>query len=135
MKKNVENKTYNEFTNIISEIENYANDSNLSELQIVEKLKKLYSNGIKKIKNQIMKNIFIYYLTILTPLAIIIWLNKTNSIDSTYFVGLLFIYLLIFRTYIDGKRLFDKNVIQKKDIWKMIIPGKHIEYFKELYLK
>ena len=135
MKKNVENKTYNEFTNIISEIENYANDSNLSELQIVEKLKKLYSNGIKKIKNQIMKNIFIYYLTILTPLAIIIWLNKTNSIDSTYFVGLLFIYLLIFRTYIDGKRLFDKNVIQKKDIWKMIIPGKHIEYFKQLYLK
>ena len=82
-----------------------------------------------------MKNIFIYYLTILTPLAIIIWLNKTNSIDSTYFVGLLFIYLLVFRTYIDGKRLFDKNVIQKKDIWKMIIPGKRIEYFKKLYLR
>tara|TARA_R100000750_G_C2291434_1_gene75095 strand:+ start:324 stop:572 length:249 start_codon:yes stop_codon:yes gene_type:complete len=82
-----------------------------------------------------MKNIFIYYLTILTPLAIIIWLNKTESINSKYFVGLLFFYLLIFRTYIDGKRLSDKNVIPKKDIWKMIIPGKHIEYFKELYLK
>ena len=44
LKKNVENKTYKEFTNIISEIENYANDSNLSELQIVE----LYSKGFKK---------------------------------------------------------------------------------------
>ena len=82
-----------------------------------------------------MKNIFIYYLTILTPLAVLIWLNKTNSINSTYFVGLLFFYLLIFRTYVDGKRLYDKNIIPKKDIWKMIIPGKHIEYFKELYLK
>ncbi len=81
-----------------------------------------------------MKNIFIYYLTILTPIAIIIWLNKTGAINSTYIVGLFFFYLLIFRTYVDGKRLYDKNVIQKKDIWKMIIPGKHIEYFKELYL-
>ena len=94
------------------------------------------SIGIEKIyKNQNMKNIFIYYLTILTPLAIIIWLIKTESISSTYFVGLLFFYLLIFRTYVDGKRLSDKKVIPKKDIWKMIIPGKHIEYFKELYLK
>ena len=38
-----------------------------------------------------MKNIFIYYLTILTPLAVLIWLNKTNSINSTYFFGLLFL--------------------------------------------
>lgn len=82
-----------------------------------------------------MKNIFIYYLLILTPLAIILWLNKTNSLNSAYFVGLLLFYLLIYRTYIDGKRLCDKNVIPKKDIWKMIIPGKQIEYFKELYLK
>jgi hypothetical protein len=34
-----------------------------------------------------------------------------------------------------GKRLSDKNIIQKKDIWKMIIPGKRFEYFNELYLK
>lgn len=82
-----------------------------------------------------MKNTLIYYLTILTPLSIIIWLYKFESINSTYFIGLLFFYILIFRTYTDGKRLSDKNVIPKKDIWKMIIPGKHFEYFKELYLK
>jgi len=82
-----------------------------------------------------MKNIFIYYLTILTPLVAIIWLYNTNSINSTYLIGLFFFYLLIFRTYVDGKRLSDKNIIPKKDIWKMIIPGKHIKYFNELYLK
>ncbi len=82
-----------------------------------------------------MKNIFVYYLTILIPFTFIIWLIKSSSINSTYLVGLLFVYLFIFRTYVDGKRLSDKNIIPKKDIWKMIIPGKRFEYFKELYLK
>ena len=82
-----------------------------------------------------MKNTFIYYLTILTPIVLIIWLNKNESISSTYFVGTLFFYLFIFRTYIDGKRLSEKNIIPKKDIWKIIIPGKRIKHFKELYLK
>jgi hypothetical protein len=82
-----------------------------------------------------MKKLFIYYLTILLPLGILIWLSKTDLINSTLFVFLLFFYALIFRTYVDGKRLADRNIIPKKDIWKMIIPGKRIEYFKELYLK
>jgi hypothetical protein len=82
-----------------------------------------------------MKNLFIYYLTILTPLGILIWLSKADLVNPILFVLLLFFYVLIFRTYVDGKRLSDKNIIQKKDIWKMIIPGKRFEYFKELYLK
>jgi hypothetical protein len=82
-----------------------------------------------------MKNLFIYYLTILTPLGILIWLSKADLVNPVLFVLLLFFYVLIFRTYVDGKRLSDKNIIQKKDIWKMIIPGKRFEYFKELYLK
>lgn len=82
-----------------------------------------------------MKNLFVYYSTILTPFGISIWLSKTDLVNPVLFVLLLFFYVLIFRTYVDGIRLSDKNIIQKKDIWKMIIPGKHFEYFKELYLK
>jgi hypothetical protein len=82
-----------------------------------------------------MKNLFIYYLKILSPIGVLTWLSRTDLVSSTLFVLLLFFYVLIFRTYVDGKRLSDKNVIQKKDIWKMIIPGKRFEYFKELYLK
>jgi hypothetical protein len=82
-----------------------------------------------------MKNLFIYYLTILSPIGILTWLSRTDLVNPTLFVLLLFFYVLIFRTYVDVKRLLDKNVIQKKDIWKMIIPGKRFEYFKELYLK
>ncbi|MBT6377501.1 MAG: hypothetical protein HOJ72_04545 [Flavobacterium sp.] len=82
-----------------------------------------------------MKNLFIYYLTILSPIGVLTWLSRIDLVNPTLFVLLLFFYVLIFRTYVDGKRLSDKNVIQKKDIWKMIIPGKRFEYFKELYLK
>jgi hypothetical protein len=82
-----------------------------------------------------MKNIINYYILILTPLGLLIWLLRTDSINTWMFIGLIFFYSLIYRTYIDGKKLADKNIIPKKDIWKMIIPGKRIEYFKELYLK
>jgi len=82
-----------------------------------------------------MKNIFIYYLFAFLPVGIIVWLNKSNFIGSTEFACLLFVYALVYRTYIDGKRLADKNIIPKKDIWKMIIPGMHMKHFKELYLK
>ena len=82
-----------------------------------------------------MKNLFIYYLTILSPIGVLTYLSRTDLVNPTLFVLLLFFYVLIFRTYVDGKRLSDKNIIQKKDIWKMIIPGKRFEYFKELYLK
>ncbi|MDG4951538.1 hypothetical protein NLM59_11450 [Weeksellaceae bacterium KMM 9724] len=82
-----------------------------------------------------MKNLFTFYILILAPLGILFWLNKSDLINGTLFVGLIIFYALIYRTYTDGKRLADKNIIAKKDIWKMIIPGNRLEHFKELYLK
>jgi len=82
-----------------------------------------------------MKNLITYYILILAPLGIIIWLSKSDLIDGNLFVGLFLFYIFIYRTYIDGKKLADRNIIMKKDIWKLIIPGSRIEYFKELYLK
>jgi hypothetical protein len=81
-----------------------------------------------------MKNLFTYYIVILAPLGFLICLNKASLIGGTAFAGLMIFYLLVYRTYTDGKRLFDKEVIEKKDIWKMIIPGKRIAFFRELYL-
>jgi hypothetical protein len=82
-----------------------------------------------------MKNLLTFYILILAPLGILFWLNKSDLIDRTLFVGLLILYALVYRTYTDGKRLAEKNIIPKKDIWKMIIPGNRFEHFKELYLK
>lgn len=82
-----------------------------------------------------MKNLLTFYILILVPLGILFWLNKSDLINGTLFVILLIFYALVYRTYTDGKRLANKNIIQKKDIWKMIIPGNRFEHFKELYLK
>ena len=82
-----------------------------------------------------MKNLVKYYFLILSPIFVIIYLSKNDLISSSLFIFLIFFYALIYRTYFDGKRLFDKGLITKKDIWKIIIPGKRFEYFGELYFK
>ena len=82
-----------------------------------------------------MKNLLTFYILILALFGIIIWLDKNDIINGTLLVGSILFYALVYRTYTDGKRLADKNIIDQKDIWKMIIPGKRFEYFKELYLK
>jgi len=82
-----------------------------------------------------MKNLLVFYLFILAPLALLYWLNKSNLINETWFVFSILFYGIIYRTYTDGKRLANKQLIQKNYIWKMIIPGMRLQYFRELYLK
>ena len=82
-----------------------------------------------------MKNIIVYYFAVVVPVAVIFFLKMTNTINSNWFVYTLCFYFLVYRTYTDGKRLADKGLIEKKDIWKMIIPGKRITFFKDLYLR
>ena len=81
-----------------------------------------------------MKNIFLYYLAIFIPAILIVWLFRTKVIESGLFVGLLFFYLIVYRTFIDYLRLADKGIIGKKDFRKILIPGSRIKYFRELYL-
>jgi len=82
-----------------------------------------------------MKNLLTFYILILAPFGILFWLNTSDLINETAFVVLILCYTLIYRTYTDGKRLADKNIIAKKEMWKIVIPGNRLEQFKELYLK
>ena len=68
-----------------------------------------------------MKNLVVYYFVVIVPFAIIIFLARTDMINSNWFVYSMFFYLFIYRTYTDGKRLADKGLIEKKDAWKLII--------------
>lgn len=90
---------------------------------------------VRNLKRMHMKNLLSFYIFILAPLGIIFWLYKFDLINGSLFAGLLIFYSLIYRTYTDGKRLADKKLIPKNDIWKMIIPGNRLEHLKELYLK
>ncbi len=82
-----------------------------------------------------MRNLFVYYIAIFLPLGIIIFLALEDYIDTTVFVVLLFAYLLLYRTWIDGSRLAAKGIISKRDRWRMMLPGMHMKHFTELYLK
>ena len=80
-----------------------------------------------------MKNLLIYYSLILAP-ALLLMLFWT-SIAFPWNLILFFSYALIYRTLLDGFRLFNKGVIQKNDIWKLALPGIRVEYLKELYFR
>jgi hypothetical protein len=82
-----------------------------------------------------MKNIVVYYLAAFVPFVTILYLGRTHMINSYWFVCSLGFYVIIYRTYIDGKRLADKGIIEKKDIWRMIVPGRRLMFFKDLYLR
>ena len=83
-----------------------------------------------------MKNIFVYYVAILTPLlAIIIWMRLTPH--PYWFVLALFLYFFLYRPLTDGYRLYEKGIIGKKDICKLFIPFNSImvDHFRELYFR
>ena len=82
-----------------------------------------------------MKNLFVYYLAILLPVAIILSLYGKEVIGFTTFLILIIAYLLIYRTWTDGSRLVAKGIIKKEDRWRMMLPGMHMKHFRELYLK
>jgi hypothetical protein len=81
-----------------------------------------------------MTKLILYYINILTPLAVLKWLSTNNQITAGLLTFSLLLYALVYRTYIDGKRLADKKIIAKKDIWKLILPGIRAKYFYALYL-
>jgi hypothetical protein len=81
-----------------------------------------------------MKNTFIYYCAIMIPMFVLVLAAKNHVLSSTAFVVLLGLYLLIYRTITDSVRLISKNIISKKDFWKLLLPGSHFKYFRELYL-
>ncbi len=85
-------------------------------------------------KNKIMlKNIVVYYLAILLPVPLLIWVSKSGY--SGWFVALIFIYALPYRTLIDGVRLVNKKIIKLREIWKLLVPWQRFEYTKELYFR
>lgn len=82
-----------------------------------------------------MRNLLLYYIAILLPLGIVIYLYAQAQIGFTLFLILVITYLLIYRTWVDGSRLAAKGIISKNDRWKMMLPGMHMKHFTELYLK
>ncbi|EGV43103.1 hypothetical protein BZARG_1026 [Bizionia argentinensis JUB59] len=82
-----------------------------------------------------MKNLLLFYSAIIVPLVLIIVFTNADLLTSWQFVTALVIYVFVYRTLVDGKRLVSKNKIENRDIWKLLIPGFRFKYFKTLYFK
>ncbi|HAN18881.1 MAG: hypothetical protein A2X13_07720 [Bacteroidetes bacterium GWC2_33_15] len=80
-----------------------------------------------------MKNLTLYYTAIIAPVLFIIWLSITDR--QIWFMIVLLIYAMPYRTFIDGARLVSKKLIKWQDVWKLIIPGRKLEYTRDLYFK
>ena len=80
-----------------------------------------------------MRNILFYYLAILLPVPLLIWLAWSGQ--SVWFVVLILIYTLPYRTAVDGMRLVNKRLMKWKEVWKLLIPGKRWDYSRDLYFK
>jgi len=75
---------------------------------------------------------FIYCFTILLPIPLIIIISNDRPI---IFYNFAIIYT-IFRGFIDGKRLIEKNIIKKKDLWKsVLILFWSSRFFRQLYFE
>jgi hypothetical protein len=77
--------------------------------------------------------LLIYYLKILLPLIALVLCSQRDLIDGHIAMWTILCYVFLYRTYIDGKRLTQKGVMVKKDVWKLVIPGVRVTYFKDLY--
>ena len=81
-----------------------------------------------------MKNLLIYYISILLPIPAIV---GSAYYSSTLFCISLLSYAMVYRGFTDGKRLLEKGLIRKSDFWKVfVIPfWARGMYFRELYFE
>ena len=80
-----------------------------------------------------MKNVYLYNFCAITPLPLLIYLSKMGVMNSTWFCFFLFFYAFPYRFYIYYLRLRSKNVVQRNEMYSLMIPGNRIKYFRELY--
>ena len=72
-----------------------------------------------------------YYLQILLPMALMVYLYECELYETT--LVLILVYVLIYRPIVDGFRLIRLRQLPKKDLWKMFIPFYGAKYFGALY--
>lgn len=82
-----------------------------------------------------MKNLIAYYFKIFLPLLLLAAGFKFSILPPWILITILLIYVLFYRTFLDGQRLIVKGLIKKEDRWKVITHGLRSKYFRELYLE
>ena len=81
-----------------------------------------------------MKSTLVYYLYVLLPILLLIFLTREGYFDSFEFVFCLFSYVIIYRPVIDFLRLKSKGVLSTSDWGKGYLIGYITNrYFVQLF--
>ena len=80
-----------------------------------------------------MKSLFVFYLAIVLPLALLVLAAKQLSLTPGVFVLLLSIYVLVYHPLVSALRLIATNKIKKSDFWQLMIPFSNMKYFSFLF--
>jgi hypothetical protein len=51
------------------------------------------------------------------------------------FIIALVLFIFLYRPLLDSKKLINKGVMKRAEIWKLVVGYGHIKWFKELYLE
>jgi len=81
-----------------------------------------------------MKNIWLFYILLVTPMLTLYFLGKYHLISSTTFTVVLLSYGFIYHPLVSGLRLLALGLIPKEKMWKNWIPFWNETYSKELFL-
>gem|GEM_PF-365157 len=79
-----------------------------------------------------LKSILLFYLSILTPLTLLVVF--ANSMSSRLFIISILIYGLVYHPLMCGIRLIQMEKISSKDFFKNFIPFWNKKYFDTLFL-
>jgi hypothetical protein len=80
-----------------------------------------------------LKNIFLFYFSLLIPFGVLALSAKFGYISSSTFVVLLAIFVLIYHPLICGLRLLHSQKISYKVFWKNFIPFWNDKYWTFLF--
>jgi uncharacterized membrane protein len=86
-----------------------------------------------KTKNMNLKNLGLFYLMIVVPIATLLLLLKEGQISSQFFTIGLLVYFLVYHPLISGLRLVQSGKIEQSKFWYNFIPGWNTKYFSFLF--
>jgi hypothetical protein len=79
------------------------------------------------------KNILLFYILLLIPVATFALAAKYDYIHSGTFAFVLFLYIFLYHPLICGFRLVQSKKINKQDLWKNLIPFWNDKYWAFLF--
>ncbi len=81
-----------------------------------------------------MRSLFFYYLfAMIVPAFLMLSLLHFDFKEG--FIVALALFIFLYRPLLDSSKLINKGVMERAEIWKLVIGYGHIKWFKELYLE